>query len=311
MLPHWLAWPLMLLGIWYLPLPLGGYYWSAYILGLVFAVGLGIWAWRSFRVVRLEASEDATVLRIERRRERRGGRARRAARVAVFTLVALLAITAVGNQLVAKPSGRAARKASIPPRLHDDRPLPSIEGPSGKSRVEPTLTHVAAVISGYGTEVRCWSVADWRKREAEWGSWRGRPLGAWGGYTDPWSPPIPNAYRINLSPSICASLARLAYEEVPVQEDPWPEALAWSVAALAHESQHVRGIGNEAQAECYGMQAIQKTTEALGRSAADGRYFAALYWREYYLKQRSEEYRSDECRDGRRLDMRPETHVWP
>jgi hypothetical protein len=83
------------------------------------------------------------------------------------------------------------------------------------------------------------------------------------------------------------------------------------VAALAHESQHVRGIENEAQAECYGMQTIQKTTEALGRSAADGRYLAALYWRDYYLKQRNEEYRSDGCRDGGELDMRPETHVWP
>jgi hypothetical protein len=311
MLPHWLAWPLMLLGIWYLPLPLGGYYWSAYILGLLVAVGFGVWAWRSFRVVRLESSEDATVLRIERRRKLRGGRARRIARVSLVALGALLALTAVVNQLVAKPRAGEAREVAVPPNLHDDAPLPSIEGPSGQSRVEPTFTHVAAVISGYGTEVRCWSVTDWKKREAEWGHWKGRPLGAWGAYTGRWSPPIPNAYRIHLSPSICASLVRLAYEDVAVQEDPWPQALAWSVAALAHESQHVRGVGNEAQAECYGMQAIQRTTEALGRGAADGRYLAALYWRGYYLKQRNEEYRSDECRDGGGLDVRPETHIWP
>jgi hypothetical protein len=310
MIPHWLAWPLMLLGIWYLPLPLGGYYWSAYIFGLVLAVGVGIWARRSFRVVRLESSDDATVLRIERRRKPRGARTRRIVRVAAVALVGLLALTAVVSQLVAKPRADDARAAAIPPNLHDDGQLPSIEGPSGKSRVEPTFTHVAAVISGYGTEVRCWSVADWRKREAEWGRWRGRPLGAWGGYTARW-PWIPNAYRIHLSPSICASLVRLAYEDVPVQEDPWPEALAWSVAALAHESQHVRGIGNEARAECYGVQAIQRTTEALGRSASEGRYLAALYWRDGYSKQTNEEYRSDECRDGGKLDVRPETHVWP
>ena len=281
MLPHWLAWPLMLLGIWYVMLPFAASYWPGYAIGIAFAIAFGIWAWRSFRVVRLEAPEDATVIRIERRSNGRGGHVRRAVRLAVLVVVALLALSAVVGQFVAKPRAQPAHEASVPPNLHDDARLPSIEGPSGKSRVEPTFTHVAAVISGYGTEVRCWSVADWRKREAEWGDWKGRPLGAWGGYTTPWSPPIPNAYRINLSPSICASLVRLAYEEVPVHEDPWPEALAWAVAALAHESQHVRGIASEARAECYGMQAIQKTTEALGRSPAEGRYLAALYWRDY------------------------------
>jgi hypothetical protein len=306
MVPHWLAWPLMLLGFWSLPLALGGYPW--YLFGLALALLYGIWARRTFRVVWLERSENASTYRIERLRPARAERRRKVLRGFVPALLVLFAFTAGVNLLLAKPR---AEEHAIPPNLHDRAPLPWIEGPSDKSRIEPKFTHVAAVISGYGTEVRCWSAADWQKREAEWGNWRGHALGRWGGYTAPWGPEIPNAYRIHLSPSVCSGLSRLAYGHTPLREDPWPAALAWSVAALAHESQHVRGIANEAQAECYGLQSMQRTTEALGRTAAEGRFLASLYWRTGYLRQSDSEYRSDECRDGGALDLHPETHVWP
>lgn len=310
-MPHWIAWPLMVLGIWYLPLPLGGYYWSAYLLGLAGAIVCGVWARRTFRVVVLERVDNGVVLRIERVRKRGAGRRRRLALLALAAVIGLFTLTAVVNQLVAKPRAAAARASRIPPDMDDSGFLPSIGGPSGDSRIEPKFTHVASVVAGVGTEVRCWSVEDWRKREAEWGNWRGRGLGAWGAYTTPWRPPLPNAYRVQLSPSICASLARLTYEDVPVQKDPWPEALAWSVAALAHESQHVRGIFDEAKAECYGVQSISATAQALGRSSAEGRYLASVYWRDGYLHQHDSAYRSDECRDGGGLDLHPETSVWP
>jgi hypothetical protein len=309
LLPHWIAWPLMLLGLWYLALPLGGY-WSAYGLGLVAAVGLGVWSRRAFRVAVLGQPKGGVVLRIDRVR-RRVGRRRKVLRLGIAAVVALFALNAVANQLVAKPRAAAEREASVPPNLNDSGPLPTIAGPSGDSRVEPTLTHVASLISGARTEVRCWSVADWRQREAEWGNWRGRRLGLWGAYTTPWRPWIRNAYRIHLSPSICASLARLAYEDVPVQKDPWPEALAWSVAALAHESKHASGIFEEATAECYGVQSISATAQALGRSSAEGQYLASRYWRDAYLKQRDPAYRSDECRNGGELDLQPRTDIWP
>jgi hypothetical protein len=301
----------MLLGIWYLPLPLGGYYWSAYLLGIGLAIGCGIWARRMFRVDVVDHDERGTLIKIERRRPKPKARARKILRLAVIAVVAFFALTALANQFLVKPRAGTTRATGVPPTLNDSGPLPSIEGPSGESRIEPKLTHVGAVISGYGTEVRCWSVADWRKREEEWGDWRGRRLGEWGAYTTPWRSPLMNAYRIHLSPSICASLARLVYEDVPAQQDPWPEALAWSVAALAHESQHARGIFDEAKAECYGVQAIAATTVALGRSGTEGRFLASLYWGDAYLRQEDPAYRSDECRDGGALDLRPETHVWP
>jgi hypothetical protein len=301
----------MLLGIWYLPLPLGGYYWWAYFLGIGIALVCGIWARRTFRVQVIGHDAQGTLLRVERIRPKAKRRTRKALRLAILAVVGFFALTALTNQFLVKPRAGVRRHTGAPPTLSDWRPLPSIDGPSGESRIEPKLTHVAAVISGYGTEVRCWSVEDWRQLEDEWGDWKGRPLGEWGAYTTPRRPSLPNAYRIQLSPSICATLARLVYEDVPAQQDPWPEALAWSVAALAHESQHVRGIFDEAVAECYGVQAIAATTVALGRTGSEGRFVASLYWRNAYLRQDEPAYRSEECRDGGGLDLRPESNTWP
>jgi hypothetical protein len=142
----------------------------------------------------LERGEKAVVLRLERRREARRGRGR-LLRWALGVLLLAAALNLVVNMFL---PARAPR-AGTPPVLHDSRPLPAIEGPSGESRVELRFSHVASVVAGVGTEVRCWSVADWRKREAEWGNWHGRPLGAWGGYTTLWEPRIAHAYRIQLS----------------------------------------------------------------------------------------------------------------
>lgn len=313
LLPHWLASALVGLGAWYLiTRPLGGTNWVAYGWGLAAAVACGAWSLFVFRATTLERSENAIVLRIERRRSRPMGLRARIRRLVVLTLSLVGVLGAVlANLLSPARKQAAAAHTGVPPNLDDSGPLPSIGGLSGESRTEPKFGHVAAVISGFGTEVRCWSVADWRKREAEWGEWHGRRLGAWGAYTTPWRPPIPNAYRIQLSPSICAMLGRLAYEDVPVQKGPWTEALAWSVAQLAHESQHVRGVWNEAEAECYGIQSINATAQALGRTSEEGQYLASLYWREAYPNHDDPAYRSDECRNGGRLDLHPETTVWP
>jgi hypothetical protein len=240
-MPHWIAWPLMLLGIWYLPLPLGGYYWSAYLLGIALAVACGIWARRTFRVNVVEQDDQGTLIRIERRRPKPKGRTRKVRRLAMIAVVMLFAATALLNQLVVKPRAGTTRERGASPTLNDWGLLPSIEGPSGENRVESKLSRVAALISGHETEVRCWSVQDWRERKQEWGDWNGRQLSDWGAYTTPWRASLPYPY-IQLSPSICASVGRLVYEDVPAQKDPWPEGLAWSVAALAHESQHVGGI---------------------------------------------------------------------
>jgi hypothetical protein len=232
---------------------------------------------------------------------------RRATIFRIFlALVVIYLLVYVASQTIF--SGRSSpAKASTPPPPHDSGPLPVIPGPSRESRIEPRFSRVAALLAGRRAEVRCWSSEDWAKRAAEWARrWPDEaPLDPWRGYTSL------DGERVNLPPAVCDALGRLAYETGPVQKDRWPEALAWSVAMLAHEAQHVRGIWGEAIAECSGMQAIDTAARALGRTGKEGRYLTSLYWKSSYPKHEDPAYRSPECRNGGRLDLDPQSSVWP
>jgi hypothetical protein len=72
----------------------------------------------------------------------------------------------------------------------------------------------------------------------------------------------------------------------------------------------VAGIRNEAKAECYGIQRTQTAAVWLGLTPGDGGYLARLYWRDWYPRAPMA-YRSDECRDGGRLDLHPHSRRWP
>jgi hypothetical protein len=183
--------------------------------------------------------------------------------------------------------------------------LPNDFGANVESRVEPVFAAVVTLFSHTRVEVRCWSPADWPRRASEFERLTGgERLGAWRAFT------AGDRRTIELSPEICAGLARLADRRIPIVGPPAADALAWSLGALAHEAQHASGVRNEVRADCYGMQSIATAAGALGRTAAEGRYLAALYWKHWYvwLDQR---YRSRECRDGGRLDLNPGIARWP
>jgi hypothetical protein len=214
-----------------------------------------------------------------------------AAGIAAFVLASILLSTAT---------------AQTP--LDDARPLLVLTGPRSVSHIEPNLSAALSSLAGHRAQARCWSGPDWRRLSTQRSSWphRERRLGPWSAYA---SPAHDEAH---FSPTLCAILSRVVYQRIPVRDDEWPAAVAFSVATLAHEAQHLRGIFNEAKAECYGMQAITRTAQLLGRSEAEGRYLAELYWRdEYHDEDRDPAYVSGECRDGGRLDLSPTSNVWP
>jgi len=190
--------------------------------------------------------------------------------------------------------------------LDDARPLPVLAGVQARSHVEPRLSRALSVLAGHPAQARCWSQDDWQRLSKQRHAWprHDRRLGRWSAYASV------DGKRAHFSPTLCAWLSRLVYQRVPARDDVWPAALAYSVATLAHEAQHLRRVFNEAKAECYGMQSIPEATLALGRSNAEGRYLAAIYWRYQYHRHNST-YVSDECRNGGRLDLRPGVNVWP
>jgi hypothetical protein len=87
-------------------------------------------------------------------------------------------------------------------------------------------------------------------------------------------------------------------------------ALAWAASALAHESFHLRGVRDEATAECYGLQSTAFVARALGAPAAYAQRLATYtFWN--VRPPVDYGYFSPECRDGGKLDLRPQTSRWP
>ena len=89
-----------------------------------------------------------------------------------------------------------------------------------------------------------------------------------------------------------------------------PLEIAWSLNTLAHESYHLAGVRNEAQTECYALQAIDFVARRLGASPDQARALAAFSF-DQLPRRMPHEYSSPECRDGGGFDLRPASAVWP
>jgi hypothetical protein len=86
--------------------------------------------------------------------------------------------------------------------------------------------------------------------------------------------------------------------------------LAWAASALAHESHHLRGVQDEAAAECYGLQSTALAAERMGAPPAEARRLEEYtFWNVRPPVDRG--YFSPECRDGGALDLHPGSPIWP
>ena len=183
--------------------------------------------------------------------------------------------------------------------------LPKTASAETVSHSDPLYERVVSTLSGRSVSVYCWSQADWAdrlaEREARWPD--ADPLGPWSAYTHLAD------LSLNLSPEVCAELARLVSEPDPVWDADKVDALAWSAHVLAHESVHVRGILDEGVAECDGLQTTAQVVVQLGRSKEEAAYLAAVYWKHLY-RTLPDDYHPPECHDGGRLDLRTSTR-WP
>jgi len=218
---------------------------------------------------------DPFMTKVEKGRRRRG---RLAGLLCAFTVLAGLAYLAT-----TPPPGASVRD--------EVGRLPAGVGLETRNGVDPALTRVVSALADRSTEVRCWSHASWTRAP-------------WGAYTST------RSWEVSLSPEICAELAKLVRSGAPVWRDPAPDALAWSVETLAHEAQHVSGVVSEAEAECYGMQGTPKAARLLGRTSAEGRYLAAVYWKHWYAFHKPP-YSSKDCRNNGALDLHPNSDAWP
>lgn len=82
-----------------------------------------------------------------------------------------------------------------------------------------------------------------------------------------------------------------------------------AITTLAHESMHLRGVVNEAQAQCEAVQADAWTAVQLGSTEAQGAAVAQLALA--LQPALPTEYQSGECRAGGSLDLAPRTAAFP
>jgi len=116
-----------------------------------------------------------------------------------------------------------------------------------------------------------------------------------------------------VAPNLCRELLRIP-RAIPTQEAeclrrwaglgcgdrvPW---LALAAATLAHESFHLRGVQDEAAADCYAIQAVELVATALGMDELEAEGLGAFARANHRVGQ-AEQYASSECREGGRLDL--------
>ena len=118
----------------------------------------------------------------------------------------------------------------------------------------------------------------------------------------------------DLSPETCTSLRhlmRVDFDCIERGDCTYKEfKVAWAVHTLAHESFHLRGFASEAVAECYALQNTAFVAERLGLATQTAKNLQGWVYLKGYPNE-PDEYRTSECTDGGRLDLRPHSPDFP
>jgi hypothetical protein len=111
-----------------------------------------------------------------------------------------------------------------------------------------------------------------------------------------------------LTPERCYDLYRLA-----LKDEVNGSQTARSIAVLAHEAWHLRGVANEGETECFAFQSGVVLGRRLGLSEDRARQMMSQQLAENALRSGPgvEYVVPPECRDGGPLDLNPETSRFP
>jgi hypothetical protein len=169
-------------------------------------------------------------------------------------------------------------------RLPDGKPTwARLRNPHTRATpLESRLGAVASTIAGRDVAVRCDDLSGFRESVEP------------GGVVQFSGDTPANYTRIRWD--VCTLLARVAADR-----GAGGPAEAQAVEVLAHESFHLRGVKDEAAAECYALQLVAKTARRLGATAANAELLHEEALRDYPRHPR--EYLSPRCRPGGALDL--------
>jgi hypothetical protein len=189
--------------------------------------------------------------------------------------------------------------------LGDGRVLPVRAARMHGSHIDPRFARAAGALTHDTVEVRCWSRRDWTQVKAMLAALDPNDYVDFNGVASP------DERRVSLAPRVCSWLAELAYSEDPPRSDRGVFQVADAVLTLAHEAVHLRApAASEAETECFAVQEVRRTAQALGATPAYAEQLARVVWNEIYPLNDAL-YSTTACRDGGPLDMHPERRAWP
>jgi hypothetical protein len=168
--------------------------------------------------------------------------------------------------------------------------------------LERRLGEVASLVAGRPVQVRCEDFSDGEIVEP------GGVVQFNGSKPADWA---------RLRPDVCSHLVHFMQTPAGAEAclavrrcDERTETSAEALKILAHESYHLRGVKNEAVAECYAMQAVPRVARALaGATFADAHALAVIVYLVGYPGM-PPAYRSGQCRPGGALDLSSGSN-WP
>ena len=162
-----------------------------------------------------------------------------------------------------------------------------------RHREERSLSAVATRLVGAPAAVRCQSL--------------GQELGDLGselGYVRYGADGVPE-HRTLIKHDPCKALNAYRRSDKRAPTD----AQVIAVHVLTHESMHMRGLTDEAAAECAAMQRDELTAKLLGATDAEARELARRYWLSDYPRM-PDDYRSGACAPGGAMDEHLATAPW-
>lgn len=199
-----------------------------------------------------------------------------------------LALVGVLARWFARPYDSLGRRQTFPVVLVVVLALPAVAAATPgllRWREERTLERAASTLAGARVQVACQTFGEAfvdASSDLGWVSWG--PDG------------IPE-HRTLIKYEPCANLRDyLGSDKAHPSLD---EVIA--VHVLTHESMHMMGLTNEAQAECAAVQRDAQTARLLGADPFEAVELAQTYWTNVY-PQMSEAYVSADCHPGGPLD---------
>jgi hypothetical protein len=89
------------------------------------------------------------------------------------------------------------------------------------------------------------------------------------------------------------------------------ERAVYAALVLSHEAQHLRGIQNEGEAQCYAIQMLPIAAERLGSPATEASAIATHFLTVDQPLMPSDYALPGTCVDGSDLDLHPHDSTWP